>query len=111
MSDFELAVVSVDSFPASALITRARAPARRPAKSSSRFLPDYRPGDHVDNLWPRLYDFMQQQYNRGTLKYKPLRLCPETNQEYDCTNIIPEPGTPVILCKFPPHRATIKIVP
>jgi hypothetical protein len=71
----------------------------------------YKTGDHVDNLWPRLYIFMQDQYSRGALKHKPLRFCPDTGQEYDCSNIIPQPGTPVILCKYPPHRETIKIVP
>ena len=70
----------------------------------------YKTGDHVDNLWPRLYIFMQEQYTRGTLKHKPLRFCPDTGQEYDCSDIIPEPGTPVILCRYPPHRATIKVV-
>jgi hypothetical protein len=70
----------------------------------------YKPGDHVDNLWPRLYLFMLDQYNRGLLPHKPLRVCPETNRDYDCSDIIPQPGTPVILCKYPPHRATIKVV-
>src|ERR1700756_2075392 len=66
----------------------------------------YQSGQHVDNLWPRLYLFMQEQYTQGKLKYKPLRLCPDTELEYDCSDIIPQPGTPVILCKYPPHRAT-----
>ena len=70
----------------------------------------YKTGQHVDNLWPRLYLFMQEQYTQGKLKYKPLRVCPDTEQEYDCSDVIPQPGTPVILCKYPPHRATIKVV-
>lgn len=71
----------------------------------------YKTGDQVDNLWPRLYLFMEEQYDQGSIKHKPLRVCPDTGQEYNCSNIIPEPGTPVILCEYPPHRQTIRIVP
>jgi hypothetical protein len=69
----------------------------------------YKPGDKVVNLWPRLYLYMEDQYKQGRLKSPPIRVCPDTGQEYECTNIIPEPGTPVILCQYPPHRASIKI--
>lgn len=70
----------------------------------------YKPGEHVDNLWPRLFLFMDKEYKEHRLAHKPARVCPETGQDYECADVIPQPGAPVILCKFPPHRASIKII-